>query len=52
VHDHSRRQLKALLDVSEIIARHRDLKTLFHELAVACIPSSTPISLRSCRAIP
>jgi formate hydrogenlyase transcriptional activator len=31
--DHSRRQLEALLDVSEIIAQHRDLKTLFHELA-------------------
>jgi len=32
--DHSRRQLEALLDVSEIIAQHRDLKALFHELAV------------------
>jgi formate hydrogenlyase transcriptional activator len=32
--DHSRRQLEALLDVSEIIAQHRDLTTLFHELAV------------------
>jgi len=32
--DHSRRQLEALLDVSEIIAQHRDLNTLFHELAV------------------
>ena len=32
--DHSRRQLEALLDVSEIIAQHRDLKTLFHELAL------------------
>jgi len=32
--DHSRRQLEALLDVSKIIAQHRDLKTLFHELAV------------------
>src|SRR5215475_1109627 len=32
--DHSRRQLEALLDVSEIIAQHRDLRTLFHELAV------------------
>src|SRR5215467_10171917 len=32
--DHSRRQLEALLDVSEIIAQHRDLGTLFHELAV------------------
>jgi formate hydrogenlyase transcriptional activator len=31
--DHSRRQLEALLDVSKIIAQHRDLKTLFHELA-------------------
>src|SRR6201984_3902877 len=31
--DHSRRQLEALHDVSEIIAQHRDLKTLFHELA-------------------
>jgi formate hydrogenlyase transcriptional activator len=31
--DHSRRQLEALLDVSEIIAQHRDLNTLFHELA-------------------
>jgi formate hydrogenlyase transcriptional activator len=34
VPDHSRRQLEALLDVSEIISQHRDLKTLFHELAV------------------
>jgi formate hydrogenlyase transcriptional activator len=33
VPDHSRRQLEALLDVSKIIAQHRDLKTLFHELA-------------------
>src|SRR5580765_3749558 len=32
--DHSRRQLEALLDVSEIIAQHRDLKALFHELAI------------------
>src|SRR5215467_16202483 len=32
--DHSRRQLEALLEVSEIIAQHRDLKTLFHELAI------------------
>jgi formate hydrogenlyase transcriptional activator len=32
--DHSRRQLEALLDVSEIIAQHRDLTALFHELAV------------------
>src|SRR5215469_1708886 len=32
--DHSRRQLEALLDVSEIIAQHRDLKALFHELAL------------------
>ena len=31
--DHSRRQLEALLDVSEIIAQHRDLNALFHELA-------------------
>src|ERR1700745_4141435 len=31
--DHSRRQLEVLLDVSKIIAQHRDLKTLFHELA-------------------
>jgi formate hydrogenlyase transcriptional activator len=31
--DHSRRQLEALLDVSEIIAQHRDLRALFHELA-------------------
>jgi len=31
--DHSRCQLEALLDVSKIIAQHRDLKTLFHELA-------------------
>src|SRR5580765_694333 len=33
VPDHSRCQLEALLDVSKIIAQHRDLKTLFHELA-------------------
>jgi hypothetical protein len=33
VPDHSRRQLEALLDVSKIIAQHRDLKTLFQELA-------------------
>jgi len=32
--DHPRRQLEALLEVSEIIAQHRDLKTLFHELAI------------------
>ena len=38
--------------ILRLIARHRDLKTLFHELAVACIPSSTPISLRSCCTIP
>jgi formate hydrogenlyase transcriptional activator len=31
--DHSQRQLEALLDVSEIIAQHRDLNALFHELA-------------------
>jgi formate hydrogenlyase transcriptional activator len=30
----SRHQLEALLDVSKIIAQHRDLQTLFHELAV------------------
>jgi len=29
----SRHQLEALLDVSEIIAQHRDLNALFHELA-------------------
>jgi len=32
--DHSRRQLEALLEISEIIARHRDLETLFRQLAV------------------
>ena len=31
--DHSRRQLEALLEVSEVIAQQRDLRTLFHELA-------------------
>jgi formate hydrogenlyase transcriptional activator len=31
--EHSWRQLEALLDVSEIIAQHRDLNTLFRELA-------------------
>ncbi len=30
----SRRQLEALLEVSEIIAQHRDLKALFHDLAI------------------
>src|SRR5215471_21101755 len=38
VPDHSRRQLEALLDVSKIIAQHRDLKTLFHELALRVRP--------------
>jgi formate hydrogenlyase transcriptional activator len=32
--EHSRRQLEALLEVSEAIAQHRDLTALFHELAV------------------
>jgi formate hydrogenlyase transcriptional activator len=31
--DHSRRQLEALLEVSEAIAQQRDLSALFHELA-------------------
>jgi formate hydrogenlyase transcriptional activator len=31
--DHSRRQLEALLEVSEAIAQQRDLNALFHELA-------------------
>jgi formate hydrogenlyase transcriptional activator len=31
--DHSRRQLEALLEVSEAIAQQRDLPALFHELA-------------------
>src|SRR5262245_63165785 len=31
--DQSRRQLEALLDVSKIIAQHRDLNALFRELA-------------------
>lgn len=31
--DHSRRQLEALLEVSEVIAQQRDLPALFHELA-------------------
>ena len=38
VQDHSRRQLEALLDVSEIIAQHRDLTALFHELAARLRP--------------
>ncbi len=38
VHEQSRRQLEALLDVSKIIAQHRDLKTLFHELALRLRP--------------
>lgn len=38
VFDQSRRQLEALLAVSEIIAQHRELKTLFHELAVRLRP--------------
>jgi formate hydrogenlyase transcriptional activator len=36
--DHPRRQLEALLAVSEIIAQNRDLKTLFHELAIRLRP--------------
>jgi formate hydrogenlyase transcriptional activator len=32
--DHSRRQLEALLEVSEAIAQQRDLPALFHDLAV------------------
>ncbi len=32
--EQSRRQLEALLEVSEAIAQHRDLKALFHELSV------------------
>ena len=31
--EHSRRQLEALLEVSEAIAQQRDLPALFHELA-------------------
>jgi formate hydrogenlyase transcriptional activator len=31
--EHSRRQLEALLEVAESIARHRDLAALFHDLA-------------------
>jgi formate hydrogenlyase transcriptional activator len=31
--DHSRRQLEALLEVSEAIAQQRDLQALFHELS-------------------
>jgi len=31
--EHSRRQLEALLEVSETIAQQRDLRALFHELA-------------------
>jgi len=31
--DHIRRQLEALLEVSEAIAQQRDLPALFHELA-------------------
>src|SRR6266567_3034714 len=31
--EHSRRQLEALLEVSEAIAQHRDLPALFHDLA-------------------
>ena len=32
--DHFRRQLEALLEVSEAIAQHRELPALFHELAI------------------
>src|SRR5438105_6069063 len=32
--EHSRRQLEALLEVSEAIAQQRDLTALFHDLAV------------------
>src|ERR1700752_4543650 len=32
--EHSRRQLEALLEVSEAIAQQRDLRALFHDLAV------------------
>src|SRR5258705_6094415 len=31
--EHSRRQLEALLEVSEAIAQQRDLRALFHDLA-------------------
>jgi hypothetical protein len=31
--EHSRRQLEALLEVSEAIAQQRDLPALFHDLA-------------------
>ena len=31
--DHTRRQLEALLEVSEVIAQQRDLRVLFHDLA-------------------
>jgi formate hydrogenlyase transcriptional activator len=31
--EHSRRQLEALLEVSEVIAQQRDLRVLFHDLA-------------------
>src|ERR1700731_4225616 len=31
--EHSRRQLEALLEVSEAIAQQRDLRVLFHDLA-------------------
>ncbi len=33
-HEEPRRQLEALLEVSEVIAQHRDLGALFHDLAV------------------
>jgi formate hydrogenlyase transcriptional activator len=32
--EHSRRQLEALLEVSEVIAQQRDLRALFHDLAL------------------
>src|SRR5512143_1343659 len=31
--DHGRRQLEALLEVSEVISQQRDLPALFHDLA-------------------
>jgi formate hydrogenlyase transcriptional activator len=36
--DHSRRQLEALLEVSEAIAQQRDLRALFHDLAARLHP--------------
>jgi len=43
--EHSRRQLEALLEVSEAIAQQRDLRALFTIWRRDCIPLWSSISL-------